>query len=70
MVIKNVQKGAGPVYVYRKSGSNKNLIKNKTQLKKERTLYGDNIDNVVGYSYEIDPNNGNHIPYVDSDYVE
>ena len=68
-----VQKGAGPVYTYNKVQSvpqgvttNQNI---KNKLSKNYILCEGEIDNVVQYVYENGPT-GDHLGYVDCDYVE
>ncbi|MFN7656395.1 MAG: hypothetical protein ACK5OW_01240 [bacterium] len=64
----NMRRGAGPVYYkwkplpFEKGGNLK-----QTGLK----LICDNVvDNITTYVYDIDPANGNHLAYVNCDYVE
>lgn len=68
-----VQKGAGPVYTYNKSRPvPENLNTNQTvknKFNKEYVLCQGEIDNVVQYVYE-NGSTGDHLGYVDCDYVE
>lgn len=68
-----VKKGAGPVYDYNKSRPVPEGITVSQNIKKELTkefiLCGGDIDNVVQYVYENSVT-GDHIGYVDCDYVE
>lgn len=65
----NLRAGAGPVY-------NKFCPPTNTQDGGDRGININKIpcfgqyDNVVNYVYQIDLSNGNHIAYVDCDYVE
>jgi hypothetical protein len=65
-----VRKGAGPVYntLIPQSDSRNNLTRGKG-IKIKEPCFGP-YDNVVKYVYEIDTSNGNHLAYVDCDYVE
>lgn len=67
---RNVEKGAGPVYVYQRPVTNQKSNRNgKYSMGSNKVNCGVNIDNVVTYVYNIN-NDGNHLSYVDCGYVE
>jgi hypothetical protein len=63
-----VQKGAGPVYNYNRPLPNQKLVDND-QFSKKFVLCEGDIDNVVTYVWEFS-STGDHLGYVDCDYVE
>lgn len=66
---KYVKKGAGPVYqTYRPLPKVKERNSGNF-LSSNRTGCGGEFDNVVTYVYDIN-NDGNHLAYVDCDYVD
>lgn len=64
----NIRAGAGPVYLRIKS--TERISSNTTATKVKKVLCFGIYDNLVGYVWETDLTNGNHIAYVDCDYVE
>jgi hypothetical protein len=63
-----VQKGAGPVYNYNRPLPNQKST-NKDQFVKKFVLCEGDIDNLVKYVWEFGTT-GDHLGYVDCDYVE
>ena len=64
----SVRKGAGPVYNIVKKPNN-NVSNLNKKVVSELSLCSGDYDNLVSYVYEIQTN-GNHLSYVDCDYVE
>lgn len=60
--------GAGPIYLRIKS--TERISSNTTTTKVKKVLCFGIYDNLVGYVWEPDLTNGNHIAYVDCDYVD
>lgn len=63
----NIRSGTGPVYnkFCPPTDANNNAIKGK---KKKDPCFGP-YDNLVNYVWVVDVTNGNHLAYVDCDYV-
>ncbi len=64
----NVRRGAGPVYNKFCPPNQDSQILNKRKESKLSLCSGE-YDNLVSYVFEIQTN-GNHLAYVDCDYVE
>jgi len=64
----NLRTGAGPVY--NKFITPPNVANNKSRgtILKQEPCFGP-YDNLVNYVWEVDVTNGNHLAYVDCDYV-
>jgi hypothetical protein len=64
----NVRSGSGPIYnkFCPPVDVNNDIFKGRT---KKVNCFGP-YDNLVGYVWEIDLSNGNHLAYVDCDYVD
>jgi hypothetical protein len=64
----NVRKGAGPIYnKFCPPEQNSNNV-TRTRIPEKNPCFGE-YDNLVAYVFEIDFT-GNHLAYVDCDYVE
>jgi hypothetical protein len=66
---KNVKKGAGPVYLSSNPLPTRKEKNSGGFLKSDRVGCGGVFDNDVKYVYEINTD-GNHLAYVDCEYVE
>jgi hypothetical protein len=64
----SLRAGAGPVYLRIKP--TERISSNTENVKVKKVLCFGIYDNLVGYVWEVDLTNGNHIAYVDCDYVE
>lgn len=65
----NLRAGTGPVYNKFCPPSNTSTGGGRTTKIIKEPCFGP-YDNVVNYVYQIDTSNGNHLAYVDCDYVE
>lgn len=64
----NVRSGAGPVYY--KFCPPTNTRNNVGRGVTRKTPCFGSYDNLVNYVWEVDTSNGNHLAYVDCDYVD
>jgi len=64
----NTRKGAGPVYYKFCPPENISDTTSKARRIVKEPCFGE-YDNLVAYVFEVD-NTGNHLAYVDCDYVE
>lgn len=64
---RNIRAGAGPVYnkFYPPTDAKNNTGRGRIQ---KEPCFGP-YDNLVNYVWEVDTSNGNHLAYVDCDYV-
>lgn len=64
----NLRAGAGPVYLKVKGLPNVANNETRRTFVTKEPCFGP-YDNLVNYVWEIDTTNGNHLAYVDCDYV-
>lgn len=64
----NLRAGTGPVYVRSCPPTNTANNQSRGTFVKKESCFGQ-YDNLVNYVWEVDVTNGNHLAYVDCDYV-